>query len=115
MQKLDYVRSEMGARLRAERQRLKWTQVELADKIGVKQLTIGQYESGRTSPPATLLHALDHAGADVLFIVTGKRPCPPQGAQLPVQDAKAASEWIERIMASLQSQVGMRKQEEVSS
>ena len=45
---LDYV--EIGARIRAERKRKGWTQVKLAEQIGVSSMLISFYENGSKRP-----------------------------------------------------------------
>lgn len=41
---------EISQRIKLERQTVKWTQEELADKIFVSKRTISNWETGRTVP-----------------------------------------------------------------
>ena len=79
----------IGARLREERNRLGLTQPELAARAGVGKQAQLRYEAGERNPDTVYLAALAHAGADVLYIVTGQRSqaLPPE-ATLP-QDERA--------------------------
>lgn len=66
-------RHEIGARIREERTSLKLTQKELAEKIGSSRLNIVSYEAGKSLPGAEMLLALERAGVDSHFVLTGKR------------------------------------------
>ena len=79
----------IGTRLREERNRLGLTQPELAARAGVGKQAQLRYEAGERNPDTVYLAALAHAGADVLYIVTGQRSqaLPPE-ATLP-QDERA--------------------------
>ena len=48
-------------RLRSERERLGWTQAELADRIGVSRKTINTVENGVFVPSTVLAIKLAHA------------------------------------------------------
>ncbi|MCL6454577.1 MAG: helix-turn-helix transcriptional regulator [Alicyclobacillus sp.] len=50
-----------GRRLRAYRKLKNWTQVELAEQIGVSVAVIGSLERGTRSPSEPLLRALENA------------------------------------------------------
>lgn len=52
---------ELGARVRAERKRLKLTQSELAEKMGTTQPTIARLEAGGVTPSLDTLHRAAHA------------------------------------------------------
>jgi transcriptional regulator with XRE-family HTH domain len=67
------VRRGIGERLRAERERLGLTQQGLAEKLGVQRQALVLYEAGERTPTAEKLADLDRAGADVNFVVTGRR------------------------------------------
>ncbi|MCL1861864.1 MAG: transcriptional regulator [Proteobacteria bacterium] len=58
-----------GSRIKEERERLNLTQAEL----GVAPKTQRYYESDERSPDAEYLTAFAAAGADVLYILTGRR------------------------------------------
>jgi transcriptional regulator with XRE-family HTH domain len=64
----------IGERLRAERERLGLSQQEFSAVGGVHLKSQGNYEHGkRGAPDADYLAAIDEAGADVLYILTGRR------------------------------------------
>lgn len=48
----------MKGRIKAIRKTLGFTQQELADRLGVKQNTIAQYEMGRTSPSDAIIFSI---------------------------------------------------------
>lgn len=66
-------RREIGARFRAERERLGLTQQALAERLGVQRQALLLYESGERTPLAEKLLEFDRVGADVNFVVTGRR------------------------------------------
>jgi transcriptional regulator with XRE-family HTH domain len=76
-------------RLREERERLGKTQEEFALAAGVTRRPYAEWErpEGKTSPTAHSLVGLAALGADVLYILTGKRSqaMPPQDALPPRQ------------------------------
>jgi len=63
----------VGARLRAERKRLKMTQAAMGACGGVLQNAQYLYEKGDRRPDTDYLARIAAAGADVLYIVTGTR------------------------------------------
>lgn len=63
----------VGARLKEERDRLKLSQEDLAAHLAISGRTIKKYEANGTSMRATELLAFSGLGADVLYIVTGRR------------------------------------------
>jgi transcriptional regulator with XRE-family HTH domain len=63
----------IGQRLRAERERLGLSQQEFSVAGGVHFKSQGNYEHGKRPPDADYLAAIDEAGADVLYILTGRR------------------------------------------
>lgn len=70
------VRQWIGARLREERLRLGESQQGLADLIESSRLSVVHYESGRSSPSAETLAALECVGMDVRYVLTGMRQSP---------------------------------------
>ena len=60
-------------RLKAERERLHLSQPSLAEQAGVGKTTVINWEKGASAPDAVQLAALATAGADVLYILTGRR------------------------------------------
>lgn len=65
--------SDLGARLREERERLGLNQEEFGGAGGVTRRTVTAWERGDQCPNAAFLGALAGIGADVLYLVTGKR------------------------------------------
>lgn len=63
----------VGARLKAERERLKLTQADMATLGGVSRRSQIRFETDERSPDAHYLGRIVLAGADLLFVVTGKR------------------------------------------
>lgn len=59
----------IGDRIREERERLRLKQ----DELGVAPKTQRFYESGERCPDSDYLRAFAERGADVLYILTGKR------------------------------------------
>ena len=51
-------RMGMGDRLRRERERRRWTQAELAERIGASVPSVQRWENGRAEPHADMLQAL---------------------------------------------------------
>lgn len=70
-------KSEMASRLTEERQHLGLTQAELSEKVGVSKVTISHYACGHYPPSADVLAKMDGLGADVRYILTGKRNTEP--------------------------------------
>ncbi|EAA7554963.1 XRE family transcriptional regulator [Salmonella enterica] len=67
------MQSNIGMRLREERERLGLSQPAMGEIGGVKKLTQLNYEKGERSPDAAYLCAISKFGADIQFIVTGVR------------------------------------------
>lgn len=63
--------------MREERERMGLSQPKFAALAGTTKQTLFSWESGRTAPDGFQLAALDAAGADVRYIVTGDREGPP--------------------------------------
>jgi len=70
------VRQQIGQRLLEERGRLGLTQQALADAIGAPRVSFVKYEAGQSSPAAETLVALEAAGVDVRYVLTGLRLAP---------------------------------------
>ena len=69
----------IGARLLEERTRMGMNQTEVAARGGVGKATQINYEKGERIPDASYLQAIADEGADVLYIVTGKRGSASEG------------------------------------
>ena len=65
--------SSVGVRVQEERLRLQMTQGELAERLGISRTSATLYEAGKHLPRAEVLIGLDGLGADVLYILTGRR------------------------------------------
>lgn len=63
----------ISSRLREQREALDLSQQALADRCGISARSQRNYESGERLPDAAYLAAIDMAGADMLYVVTGKR------------------------------------------
>ncbi len=61
----------MHERIKTERERLGYSQEELAKKLGTTRVTQGKYETGKTQPTTKYLLALQDIGADIYYIFTG--------------------------------------------
>lgn len=83
-------------RLRGERIRLDLSQTAMAALAGVRKGTQLAWEAGRSSPTAAALASFAEAGADVQFIVTGKRV-----QALPPLHLETASAIARRAIGSL--------------
>ncbi len=69
---------ELGARLRAERERLGLTQAELAERMGTSQPTVARLEAGGVTPSLDTLHrAAEALGLELL--VDFRQPASPTG------------------------------------
>lgn len=67
----------IGVRVQEERVRLGLTQAELADRLGVSRTSASAYEAGRHLPRAEVLVEFDKLGADVLYVLTGRKHVAP--------------------------------------
>jgi len=63
----------VGDRLREERTRIGLSQEELAAVGGLRKQAQLNYESGTRSPDASYLLALESAGVDIVYVLTGRR------------------------------------------
>lgn len=61
----------VGARLRAERERLDLSQEEMGSRAGKNKNTQMRYETGVNSPTAAYLHDLAVLGVDIGYVLTG--------------------------------------------
>ena len=58
-----------GERLKQERKRLGMTQESLAERVGVKPLTVLQYEKGNTSPALQFIYKLQGLGFNLQYLL----------------------------------------------
>lgn len=66
-----YIFMSLHERFKAERERLGFTQPEVAALTAVGKTTVINWEKGSSSPTAAQLEKLSKFGMDVLFVVTG--------------------------------------------
>lgn len=69
-------RQETGERLRFERERLGYTQQQIAQLLGVPLAMYNEYEKGESDPGIYALPRLSACGFDILFVVTAERHLP---------------------------------------
>lgn len=87
-------------RLKEERERLKLTQADMAERCGVSREIWGKYERGQAVPGGEVLFTLAQVGADVHYILTGQRSTvalPNREAAL-VDNYRATDERGKRII-----------------
>lgn len=63
----------IGQRLREERERLGLNQTEFGVGVGVSRGTQKAYELENNSPDLRYVAALENAGADVRYVISGRR------------------------------------------
>lgn len=66
------MREEVGIRLRQERERLRMSRGEFAEKTGIHRNTLARYESGEREPSAEYLGRTGALGVDWGFLITGQ-------------------------------------------
>lgn len=81
-----------GVRLKEERNRLGFTQDELAKHIDIKPLTLLQYEKGNSSPTMKLVYKLRGLGFNVNYMVNG------EGSGSVVDVNKISSSMLEKSL-----------------
>lgn len=69
--------SDIGLRLREERELLGLNQDEFGELGGVKKNAQSNYENGSRKPSAEYLELIANAGVDVFYVLTGKRHAAP--------------------------------------
>lgn len=65
--------TNMGSRLREERERLSLNQEEMAEKVNVRREMWSKYERGHAVPSGDTLMRAAYAGVDVRYVLTGER------------------------------------------
>ena len=71
-------RQEIGARLKSERERLGFTERQIAQLLGIPIEQYQQEESGKHDPGIFCMPRLNACGFDILYIITGERYKPVQ-------------------------------------
>ena len=69
-------RREFGERLRTERERLGYTELQIAQLLGVPLEMYQKYELGQEDPGIFRMTRLNDCGFDILFIITIERHNP---------------------------------------
>lgn len=67
---------EFGERLRTERERLGYTELQIAQLLGVPLEMYQKYELGQEDPGIFRMPRLNDCGFDILFIITSERHNP---------------------------------------
>jgi len=89
--------SSIGSRLIEERKRLGYSQSDFGELGGVKRQAQGNYESDDRRPDADYLAGIANAGANIIYIVTGKK-----SEQLPFDDqVSEAKSYVTNIVKGL--------------
>jgi len=102
--------STVASRLREERERLGMSQSAFAEACGVKKLAQLNYEKGDRKPDTDYLESAVRLGADVLYILTGRREQP---ALEDIKTLTAAIEVIEEALAKRRATLPPAKKAEV--
>ena len=71
-------RQEIGARLKSERERVGFTERQIAQLLGIPIEQYQQEESGEHDPGIFCMPRLNACGFDILYIITGERYKPVQ-------------------------------------
>lgn len=69
-------RREFGERLRTERERLGYTELQIAQLLGVPLEMYQKYELGQEDPGIFRMPRLNDCGFDILFVITSERHNP---------------------------------------
>jgi transcriptional regulator with XRE-family HTH domain len=65
-----------GERMRQERKRLGLTQEALAERVGIRQQTVLQYEKGNTSPTLQFIYSLHGVGFNMQYLLYAREQLP---------------------------------------
>lgn len=88
----------IGERLKEERERLGLSQIALAERCNVTPRSIRNYERGERQPDAAFLNCLSQIGADILYIVAGRRE-----QSLPMDDIDRLTTAIRLVEAWIEA------------
>lgn len=78
---------QFGARLREERLRVGFSQVDFAESCKSSRNALVQWERGDAAPNAAVLSLMADAGIDVLYVVTGKKTGESENTLAPAERA----------------------------
>jgi transcriptional regulator with XRE-family HTH domain len=91
---VDPLVGQIAARVRAERERRRWTLAQLADASGVSRAMINRIERGESSPTAVVLGKLSAAfQLSVSSLLALAEGGPDDGAAARVRRAAESAEW----------------------
>ncbi len=88
---LDEIIFGIGPRFAEERERLGYTQGQLATRLATTERTLIDYESSKTPPKVPKLLLFWGIGADILYILTGERGPIEEGDEAPPASNLAAA------------------------
>ncbi len=83
----------LGERLKAERERLGYTQTEFAELVGASKRTQIGWEQGRSAPDANALATWLTEGLDVSYVLTGRRSNVATSRHLPADEQLLLEAW----------------------
>ncbi|MGY0488119.1 helix-turn-helix domain-containing protein [Streptomyces sp. WG-D5] len=91
---VDPLVARIGARIRAERDRRRWTLAELAEESGVSRAMIHRIERGESNPTAVIIGKLSAAFELSVATLLDPEPLPEPGSTAQrVRRADAAARW----------------------
>lgn len=99
----------IGERLKSERERLGYSQTDFASIGGASKGSQISWEKGPTTPNAAFLAAVSEIGADILYVVTGRREVEVQIAELPWDVSRLAILELQSWQVRNQSFIEPRK------
>lgn len=84
-------REEIGARLRFERERLGYTELQIAQLLGIPLDAYIRFEEGLGDPGIFRMPRLSAIGFDILFIITNERHIPGMEEDILLKKFRALS------------------------
>lgn len=110
-QSVSTLREEIGSRMKAERDRLRLTQSELAERLGVIRLTVVKYEAGISCPGIDQIGTLKAHNFDTDFIVDGHTSL---NSEVGRQQFAAILSWVQREAAISGHELDVTQQVELA-
>lgn len=83
--------TDVGHRLKLERERLNLTQLQASSQAGITQTTYSRYENGERVPTLQAILGFYNMGFDVIFLLTGEREPSGGGVDLTSHE----QDWLE--------------------
>lgn len=99
--------------LKEERKRLGFNQERFAESAGVSRRAYAEWESGKTSPTAVQLAALQGIGADVQYIVIGERRSAPVTPGVDFALVVRIASLVESALTKHRARLSLAKKEEM--